>query len=166
MSNCRLCVLCFCAIAALTGAKGETTQLLYRPVDVEYSKQLDRIVMVSANPDQLHIYDPVRRTESAINLARTPVSVTMSPSGLYAAVGHSATISWVNLTSGGVEKTFSPASIPGVTNIGPIAVGADFVYVSSSALFSIRISTGVATLVATPSSSDDIALHPAGRSNC
>lgn len=74
-------------------------------VDAEYSKALDRIVMISSGPNQLHIYDPVGGTDTAVNLPVTPNCVSVSPDGLHAAVGHNAWISYVNLSTGVLEKT-------------------------------------------------------------
>ena len=65
----------------------------FRVIDAEYSKQLDRIVMVSSEPNQLHIYDPVTAEDMAVDLPLTPAAVSVSPDGRYAAVGHDAWIS-------------------------------------------------------------------------
>jgi len=61
--------------------------------------------MVSANPDQLHIYDPASHTDVAVNLPKPALSLSVSPDGLHAAVGHDALISYINLTSANIEKT-------------------------------------------------------------
>jgi hypothetical protein len=50
----RLAVLAAAAVSALMA---QTTPLAYTPFDAQYSAALDRIIMVSANPNNLHIYD-------------------------------------------------------------------------------------------------------------
>ncbi len=75
-------------------------------VDAEYSKTLDKIVMVSSVPsNQLHIYNPVTNVDTAVALNLAPSSVSVSPDGLFAAVGHNAWISYVNLSTGTLIKT-------------------------------------------------------------
>lgn len=81
--------------------------LNYIVSDAEYSKQLNKIIMVSSNPRQLHIYDPVTEENIDIDLPLTPTCVSVSPDGLYAAVGHDGWISYVNLTTAILEKTLS-----------------------------------------------------------
>ena len=90
-----------------TGA-AQISPLSYRVVDAEYSKQLDKIILVSAAPNQLHIYDPnVRQDTAVVDLPLVPSSVSVGPDGLFAAVGHDAWISYVNLSSPRLEKTVS-----------------------------------------------------------
>jgi hypothetical protein len=99
----------FSTAAVALGA--ELSPLPFRVVDAEYSESLDRIVMVSASPSQLHIYDGATRTETAtVDLPTTPSSVSVGPDGHYAAVGHNAWISYVNLSTAKLEKTL-PISI-------------------------------------------------------
>jgi hypothetical protein len=84
------------------------SNLNFRVIDAEYSKQLNKIIMVSATPsNQLHIFDPVAETDTAVNLNLVPTSVSVSPDGLYAAVGHNAWISYVNLSTGTLVKTLA-----------------------------------------------------------
>ena len=76
----------------------------YNAIDAAYDKSSDRIIMVSSSPDELHIFDPNTQTEQAVPLAVPPLSVSVRPDGLYAAVGHDGWVSHVNLQSGIVEK--------------------------------------------------------------
>jgi hypothetical protein len=62
-------------------SSAQTNSLSFRPVAAEYSTALDRIVMISANPNQLHIYDPVSQNETKVGLSNTPLSVSVSPDG-------------------------------------------------------------------------------------
>jgi hypothetical protein len=95
-------------------------RLDFRVIDAEYSKQLGRIVFVSTTPlNQLHIYDPVAEQDIAVNLPLAPSSVSVSPDGLYAAVGHNAYVSYVDLTTPSLVDTFpSTADVSDVVLAG------------------------------------------------
>ena len=81
--------------------------LSYRVVDAEYSRQLDRIIMISSSPNNLHIFDPVTGSDTSISLPLTPNCVSISPDGMFAAVGHNAWVSYVNLDTVTLVKTVS-----------------------------------------------------------
>lgn len=81
--------------------------LSFDVVDAEYSKQLDKIIMVSSNPNQLHIYDPLSNTDTAVELPLAPTSVSVGPDGTHAAIGHNQSVSYVNLTTPQIEHTFN-----------------------------------------------------------
>jgi hypothetical protein len=82
------------------------SNLSFRVIDAEYSKLLNKIIAVASQPsNQLHIYDPVTETDTTVNLNLVPTCVSVSPDGLYAAVGHNAWISYVNLSTGTLVKT-------------------------------------------------------------
>lgn len=67
-------------------------------VDAEFSNSMNSVVMVSSYPsNQLYRYDVQTGKEYSVALPKTPTSVSVSPDGLYAAVGHDALISYVNL---------------------------------------------------------------------
>jgi chitinase len=85
----------------------DVIQLDHDVVDAEYSSALDRIIMVSDDDQALHIFDPVTGAEIDVALALTPTSVSVSPSGTQAVVGHDAWISVVDLTTGAQPQTFS-----------------------------------------------------------
>ncbi len=75
-------------------------------IDAEYSKVLDRLVIVSGSPaNQLHIYDPQTRQDTTVILPLAGSCVSVSPDGLFAAVGHNAYISYVNLSTATLLKT-------------------------------------------------------------
>ena len=93
-----LTYLCACGLFA------QQTRLTSRPLRAEYSKSLDKIIMLSASPDQLHIYDPVTKADTAVALSRTPLSLSVSLDGKYAAVGHDSLLTYINLSTGSVEK--------------------------------------------------------------
>ena len=82
-------------------------QLGHRIIDAEMSKSLARIVMVDGDPPALYIYDPAANTEAKVVLAQTPSSVSVSPDGHFAAVGHDANVSYVDLVNAKVVKVYA-----------------------------------------------------------
>ncbi len=76
-------------------------------VDAEYDRSHDLIVTVSDAPYQLRVIDPNTRSVSSVNLSLAPHCVSVRPDGLYAAVGHTGFISYVNLTTMTVEEVYS-----------------------------------------------------------
>ena len=86
--------------------------LPYQTVDGAYSTALDRLILVSNNPPQLHIHDPVAKTEVVVPLAFAPLALAMRVDGLRAAVLHDHFISVVDLVSPGVVvvENFQPVT--------------------------------------------------------
>lgn len=80
--------------------------LAYQPLDAEYSRSLDRMVLVSAAPDALHLHDAAGAADTAVALPLAPTCVGVSPDGKYAVVGHAAFVSYVDLVAGTVLKTW------------------------------------------------------------
>jgi hypothetical protein len=77
--------------------------LPYAVVDAAYNSAADRLVLVSAKPDQLHIYDAITKQETAaVTLDLPPTSVTISSDGVYAAVGHDGWVTRINLNTAAV----------------------------------------------------------------
>jgi hypothetical protein len=88
-------------------AQKDIGMLSFQVHDAEYSKQLDRVIMASTTPvNSLHIYNPLTSSDTAVDLPLAPSSVSVAPDGLYAAVGHNGWISYVNLSTATLEKTF------------------------------------------------------------
>ena len=81
--------------------------LEFQVVDAEYSKQFDKIIMISSEPKQLHIFDPLSGDNSSINLPLIPTCVSVGPDGLFAAVGHDGWVSYINLNTITLEKTIA-----------------------------------------------------------
>lgn len=79
-------------LLSLAPAKAQVTGLSFRPVDAAYSLALDRIILISASPNQLHIYNPVTQADQIVFLSAPPQNISLSPDGLHAAVllGNSA----------------------------------------------------------------------------
>jgi exosome complex RNA-binding protein Rrp4 len=77
----------------------------FQVLDAEYSSTLERIIMVSEDPNKLHIYDPATQTDVTVDVSYQPTSVSVGPDGKFAAVGHDAKISYVDLDKAEVVKT-------------------------------------------------------------
>ena len=148
----RVALVSLCAM----GAFAQTTALNFRPIDTEYSKSLDRLIAVSANPNRLHIYDAATGTDIPVPLALAPTAVSVGPSGLYAAVGHDAKVSYVNLVSARFEREFSIA-----TTVRYLVLAGNFVHVMPN--LSINLTTGAQTTASNVYSGGFGArLHPGG----
>lgn len=122
--------------------------LAFRVIDAEYSKALDRIIMVASSPsNQLHIYNPATGHDVAVDLNLAPTSVSVRPDGRFAAVGHNGWISYVNLVGATLVKTLAVTA-----DIGDVVLaGNGYVHGFPSSdqwvsVHSIHISTGTETL--------------------
>jgi hypothetical protein len=82
-------------------------RLDYQAIDAEYSNQMDRIVMVSAAPNILHIVDPLSGVDVTVTLPLPPTSVSVGPDGQFAAVGHDGYFSYIDLAQGLLLATHS-----------------------------------------------------------
>jgi hypothetical protein len=109
--------------AAAAAGTNPVTASPVRPIAADYSNALDRMILVSTNPDLLTILNPVTGTGQTVSLTMPPTSLSISPDGLRAAVGHDGRISYVNLTSAAVEKTF-----PVTTTVYSLALGAKDIF--------------------------------------
>ncbi|MGB8398203.1 YncE family protein, partial [Bradyrhizobium sp.] len=77
--------------------------------DAEYSRSLDQIVMAATYPaNALYVYDTSTGTEKSVPLTKQPTSVSVSPDGLSAAVGHEGLISVVDLAQVGQQPAHDP----------------------------------------------------------
>ena len=89
-----------------------TSQLVlsHDVIDAKYSRALDAIVMVSSYPSNaLYLYDVTTQQEVSQALNKLPTSVAVGPSGLDAAVGHDALITYVNLST--LKQAHPPAPV-------------------------------------------------------
>jgi len=74
-------------------------RLTYQVVDAAYSPALDKLVLVRASPMALVLHDPQTHAETTVALSAAPTSVSVSPNGLSAAVGHANAVTFVDLSS-------------------------------------------------------------------
>lgn len=78
-------------------ANAQVTGLSFRPVDAAYSLALDKIILISGSPSQLHIYDPVSQADITVALPAAPQNVCLSPDGIHAGVASSNEVDYVDL---------------------------------------------------------------------
>jgi len=118
----------------------QVSALSFRPIAADYSQPLDRLILIAGNPNQLHIYSPQTQADTTVNLSKVPLSLAVSPDGLYAAVGHDSLVSYVNLSSATVEKTFN------TTVTAPsVLLSANWIYVLANTYNQSSVSLQIAT---------------------
>jgi hypothetical protein len=83
-------------INAFSASSG-TIPLSYVPLQVAYSPITGKAVIVSTNPNALHIVDPVAATDTDVPLPNGVKSLALSPDGTLAAVLHEGVLSLVDL---------------------------------------------------------------------
>lgn len=81
--------------------------LSYSVIDADYSKALDKVIMISSRSNQLHSYDIATNTEQTINLPLIPTTLALSTDGLFAVVGYEQKISYIDLANNKVLKTLT-----------------------------------------------------------
>jgi hypothetical protein len=126
-----------CILAASVSA--QPLSLAFRPVDVQFSNSLDRLVMISTNPSRVYLVHPTTGATTSVNLSLPPLSLSVSPDGTHAAVGHDGWISYVNLPVGYVEKNLA---VPMTVNVVLLA-GNGKIWVPPST--TVDIATGTQT---------------------
>ncbi|MFL5384711.1 MAG: BACON domain-containing protein [Longimicrobiaceae bacterium] len=88
-------------------APGTLRVLDHDVVDAEYSARANLIVTVSANPSRLSLIDPFTGAVSHVPLPLPPTAVSIRPDGAFAAVGHNGQVSYVNLGTRTVVRTYA-----------------------------------------------------------
>lgn len=135
--------------------------LPFKLIDAEYSKQLDRIIMVSGTPsNQIHIYDPAGDLDQTVDLSALPTSVSVSPDGLSAAIGHNGTISHVNLVSRVVVTTLQVEG--NITDIVLAGHGYVYAFPEWKPFVAVNTSTGAAYVTSNSAWGMKAKLHPSG----
>lgn len=121
----------------------------FKVVDAEPSTTLDpaalSIIAVSTSPDSLKIINAENGAVVSIALEAQPNSVSVSPDGLFAAVGHNGKISYVDLANQTVVKVIALGSMTNALDV--ILTGPDYVYTipagdTFTQVHSVRISDG------------------------
>ena len=146
------------------------TALPHNIIDAEFSKALNQIVVVASYPaNSLYIYDIATATERQQLLSRIPTSVSVSPDGLTAAVGHEKRISIVDLTSVGQPGAPDPMRLNVSIDVFDLVLaGNGYVHAFPSEsgfrqLFSVEIATNTETGVSGQIGSPQHGrLHPSG----
>jgi hypothetical protein len=91
-------------ILVLAGSSG-TVPLTYQPLLSRYSKSQGKVVIVAANPNALHLVDPVAGTDLAIAMPAAARALSLSADGLLAGVLHEGSVSLVDLTAAQLLRT-------------------------------------------------------------
>jgi len=139
----------------------------FRPVNAAFSRPSNRFVMTSANPDQLHLFDPVTGSDTVLPLPAPPTALSISPDGLTAAVGHPNQITYFQLPSATLLGTLpTPAPVRQLLLAPPAAyvdLGPNNVrtFAVASGVFSDPI-PGLAALNSPQLSHDSRILYSAG----
>jgi hypothetical protein len=126
-------------------SSGRLTRLPYNIVEAAYDKPLDRLVLISAAPNELHVYNPRTRSDQKVALVLPPLGVSVRPDGLYAVVGHNGWVSYVNLQTATVEQIFKVSLDVGHVLLAGNGYAYLFPALSSSNMYSLNITTGTAT---------------------
>jgi len=118
------------------------TPLGYSVVGADYTKAIDRVVLIVSNPNELHIYDPVGGSDRIVPLPKPPFSVSVGPDGLSAAVGFDGWVSIVNLSTATITST-----VQVFTDVHTILLaGHGYLYAypqrTWASLFSVQAATG------------------------
>lgn len=133
-------------MTAAAGLSSGLTVLDYRVVDAEYSPAAGIIVTVSDSPARLTIIDVETGRTTSVDLALTPACVAVQPDGRYAAVCHNGYMSYVNLLTAQVEKTYAVTT----DALDAVLPGNGWMYVFPrrdqwESIRNIELSTGVET---------------------
>jgi PKD domain len=111
-------------IVALSASAG-TVPLAYKPLLMRYSKSQGKAVIVSTNPNALHLVDPASATDVSVGLPASAKALNISDDGTLAAVLHEGSVSLVDLVAGSLLRTSatggSQSDAP-VTNTGLVVL--------------------------------------------
>lgn len=97
--------------AAIPQLPATVVPFTFTVTDAQYSPTLNRLVMVSSNPNQLHLYSPLSQRLQNLPLSSPPRRVALDPQGRLAAIAHSNEISIVDLRQNQVQKVI-PTQVP------------------------------------------------------
>jgi hypothetical protein len=120
VSNGTLSSVASVAIAAFSASSG-TVPLSYLPLQVAFSPASGKAVIVSTNPNALHIVDASAATDVSVPLPTGVKNLALSPDGKLAAVLHEGVVSLVDLPSATILKsslTLGSQTMVQVTNAG------------------------------------------------
>lgn len=110
------------AVAPVPG----TVKLTYAPLQVRYSKSQGKAVIVSTNPNVLHLVDPAAATDVSISLPAGVKNLSLSPDGKLAAVLHEGAVSLVDLVTG----TLVHSSATGGSQTEALISNAELIYLT------------------------------------
>lgn len=146
------------------------TSLPHNVIDAEYSNQLEALVMVASYPSNaLYLYDMAGNQPQQVALSRAPTSVSISPDGTKAAIGHDAKISYIDLSSIGQVGAPAPIVLDVGTDVFDIVLdGRGFAHAFPRrdqwvSVHSVSIATNIESLASVSMYAGTRArLHPSG----
>ncbi|MCE4557476.1 PKD domain-containing protein [Roseateles cellulosilyticus] len=94
------------SISVLSATAG-TVPLAYKPLLMRFSRSQNKLVVVSANPNQLHLVDPSAGTDLAIALPTAVKALSLSADGRLAGVLYEGSVSLVDVAAGTLLNTTS-----------------------------------------------------------
>ncbi len=106
-------------------------------IDAGYSTSLDRLVTLTRNTNRLEIVQTPGMKKASVDLPNPGTSLSISPNGLFAAVGHNEIISYYDLQAGRLIMTV-PA-MHGVSTIALTDSGQAFIVSAQAKGKSLRV---------------------------
>lgn len=95
------------SVDATVSIRTVAPMLEFAPLDVRYSIGLDKLVIVSTNPNAVKIIDPFTSTMKSVALPVPVKSFNLSPDGKLASILHESVASTIDLETGTVVKSFA-----------------------------------------------------------
>lgn len=135
----------------------------HRVVDAEFSQPAGLIVTVSASPNRLNVLDTETGGTWSVALPLAPTAVSVRFDGSFAAVGHNAQVTLVNLQTRTVVRTYAVTA----DALDVVLANNGFVYVFPRIdqwqnIYAINLATGTQTQGATIYAGTLARLHPSG----
>lgn len=81
-------------------------------IDAAYDHKRKKLYYINNNPNQLVEFDPATKKSNILNLSNTPIYISLSSSGNYAAIANDGNATLVNLNSFSVINTFTTGARP------------------------------------------------------
>jgi hypothetical protein len=104
VGNGRQTAVAYLKLNAVTSTSS-VVSLPFKPLDMRYSQAVDRLVVVTAEPNALKVINPVDGAVTSIDLPTTVKAFNLSPDGKLAGVLHDSVVSLVDLVTGTVLKS-------------------------------------------------------------
>jgi hypothetical protein len=148
-----------------TVATPDFNRLSYKVIAEDYSKATDRLIAVSALPNELHVYDPAGLSDIAIDLPAKPSAVSVSPDGQYAAVGFDGFIGYISLQAKTISNVYPIDGTASSLVLAPNGYIYATALYGSSILYSIDAATGSISKLGSGFSNSGagiLRLHPSG----
>jgi hypothetical protein len=106
VGNGRQTAVAYLKFNAVTSTSS-VVSLPFKPLDMRYSQAVDRLVVVTAEPNAMKVINPADGAITSIDLPTTVKAFNLSPDGKLAGVLHDSVVSLVDLVTGTVLKSTS-----------------------------------------------------------